>query len=181
MLFWKKMLSLKSSVFYYFAQSFWERRQMRLHLDLGSVAKAALVTLGWSLVVASMVTPRICYRIEYSLEHGGSSEPFGVPYLDWPQLVLLTLATLLMGMLIADFTMFLVGYLVGLSFSSVLMYVLVNLPVYSNIITSEHPSFYAFSDLAINFIARCLLIAPVVGLLFAGVIGVFVGEAKLIE
>ena len=139
------------------------------------ILKNILVTLMWSFIAAFIITPRIYLRIEYSLTHGGT-EPYMLPILDWPQYVVLCFASFLMGLLIGDFAVFLVMYLLGVVLSCIIMYILICLPVYLNILTSEYFLYYGFSQAALNYVAKTWIITPFILFLFVGVFGVFSKE-----
>lgn len=147
----------------------------KLPIMVRRILKKILVSLMWSFIAASIITPRIYLRIEYSLTHSGT-EPYMLPILDWPQYMVLCFASFLMGFLIGDFAVFLVMYLLGVILSCIMMYVLVCLPVYLNILTSEYFLYYGFSQVALNYVAKSWIIAPFIIFLFVGVFGVFCRE-----
>jgi len=146
---------------------------VKLNINFKEHGKNLVVVLFWSLTLVSVITPRIYSRIEYALGHG-MSDPYMVPILDWPQYVVLSFSTLLMGVLIGDFTAFLLFYIFGIILSSALIYVLILLPIYLNILPSVYFDYYDFA--ALNYITKSLIIAPIVLFLFIGVIGVFLRE-----
>ena len=105
------------------------------------------------------------------------TEPYNVPILDWPQYLILSISVLLMGVLIGDFTAFILFYIFGLIFSCLLMYLLILLPIYVGILPIEYFAFYDYA--ALNYIGKSFVIAPVVLFLFVGVVGVFLREMIL--
>jgi len=139
--------------------------------------KNLAVTFMWVSIAVSVVTPRIFSRLEYGSTHAWT-EPFMQPILDWPQYLLLCFSTFLLGMLIGNFGMFLMLYLLGVIISSMLMYFLICLPVYVGVLPSEFFDFYSaiFQEYALNYVAKSWVIAPFVLFLFVGILGVFVRD-----
>jgi len=147
-----------------------------LKINFKEQVKNLIFAVFWSLTSASIITPRIYFRIEYALGHG-MTEPYNVPILDWPQYLILSISVLLMGVLIGDFTAFILFYIFGLIFSCLLMYLLILLPIYVGILPIEYFAFYDYA--ALNYIGKSFVIAPVVLFLFVGVVGVFLREMIL--
>lgn len=139
--------------------------------------KNLAATFMWSFIAASVITPRIFLRLEYGSTHGWT-EPFMLPILDWPQYLLLCFSTFLMGMLVGNFGVFLLLYLLGVVLSSALMYFLICLPVYAGILPHEFSDFYVtiLQEYALNYVAKSWIIAPFVLFMFIGVLGVFASE-----
>jgi len=148
-----------------------------LVLKFKPVIRNLAVTVMWSFIAASVVTPRIFLRLEYGSTHGWT-EPFMLPILDWPQYLILCFSTFLMGMLIGNFSAFLLSYLLGVILSSMLMYFLICLPAYVGILPHEFFDFYSaiLQEYALNYVAKSWIIAPFVLFLFVGILGVFVKE-----
>ncbi|MHA1777991.1 MAG: hypothetical protein ACTSYN_00295 [Candidatus Heimdallarchaeaceae archaeon] len=151
-------------------------------LKFKSVVKSLGIMFMWSLIVASVVTPRIFLRLEYASTHGWT-EPYMLPILDWPQYIVLCFSTFLMGMLIGNFGMFLLVYLLGVVLSSVLMYFLICLPVYVGILPAEFFDYYStiFREYALNYVAKSWIIAPFVLFLFIGILGVFTRDLLMFD
>jgi len=139
------------------------------------ILRSFIITLMWSLTATSVITPRIYLRIEYALGHGGT-EPYMFPILDWPQYFVLCFSTLLMGILIEDFAMFILMYFIGVLLACLFMYVLICLPIYLNILSSEYLLHDGLSEVALNYIAKSWVIAPFVAFFFVGLIGVLTGD-----